>query len=292
MAAALTAGSRYNGEVMSLASPLPSLRRQVVQLTAGVLCLLALIGCQRAPSAAVNLPLNPPWWQPAVPFSHHTLSAVLAGGFPLPGEDLDERRRGYLREYLAVLAEGGPISTPELFPDQAHVIAYYLNAHVAWSHALGSAPQLKRASAGRLQRERIRLDRTTTTLAEIAEAARGAAAGEPRVELFLNPGWRYGPRLPPSAVEGYSLSWQLTAQAQRCGASPGFWTFDTTAREIRHSALVESMQGLPATPRLRVRKALDLVPPPPELRTTILTTCGEQLQRCTVRSAPLDRTRV
>lgn len=277
---------------MRLASFLPSLRRQAMQAAVGAFCVFALTGCQRTPSDAVSLPLNPPWWQPAVPFSHHTLSAVLAGGFPLPGEDLDEKRRGYLREYLAVLAEGGPTSTPELFPDQAHVIAYYLNAHMAWAHALGSAPKLAGLSTARLLREPIRMDRKTTSLAEIAERARLAAAGEPRVELFLNPGWRHGLRLPSSAVEGYSLAWQLAAQAQRCGASPGFWAFDASAREIRHSALISSMRDLPPNPHLRARRVLDLVPPPPELRAEILTTCGEQLQRCTVRSEPLDRTRV
>lgn len=267
-----------------------SKRRTVIAVVA--VLVLAASACRREPTRAVRMPLNPPWWQPAVPLAHSTLSAVLAGGFPLPGQDLDARRLGYLRAYLAVLADGGPESTPELFPDQAHVIAYYLNAHMAWAHALGSAPGLGGRSVDTLLAEPIRLDRRVTSLADLAAKARAEATGEPRVELFLNPGWRGAPRLPPSAVEGYSLSWQLAAHAQRCGQAPGFWELDGGAREVRVSALVADMLWMPEEPRLRARRALDLVPPPDPLRASILATCGEQLQRCSVRFLPFDRTRV
>ncbi|MGV8041873.1 MAG: hypothetical protein AB2L07_18040 [Thermoanaerobaculaceae bacterium] len=266
-------------------------RRRAVLAAVAVL-VLAASACDRQPTRAVRMPLNPPWWQPAVPLAHSTFSAVLAGGFPLPGQDLDERRLGYLRAYLAVLADGGPESTPEMFPDQAHVITYYLNAHMAWAHALGSAPHLRGRSVDGLLAEPFRLDRKITTLAEVATRARAEASGEPRVELFLNPGWRGAPRLPPSAVEGHSLSWQLATQAQRSGQAPGFWELDGGAREIRASALVTEMRWMPEEPRMRARRALDLVPPPGPLRASILATCGEQLHRCSVRFVPVDRTRV
>lgn len=261
-------------------------------LTAVGVLALAVWACERAPTRAVRMPLNPPWWQPAVPLAHSAFSAVLAGGTPLPGEDLDERRSGDLRRYLAVLADGGPESTPELFPDRAHVIAYYLNAHMAWAHALGSAPALRGRPIDAVLAEPIRVDRKVTTLRELADRARSESAGEPRVELFLNPGWRGGPRLPPCAVEGHSLAWQLATHAQRCGQAPGFWGFDGGAREIRVSALVARMPWMPEDSRLRTRRALDLIPPPAPLRTSILATCGEQLQRCTVRFVAVDRTRV
>lgn len=268
-----------------------SLRRRVPVWVAASVC-LALAGCGKAPTRAVRLPLNPPWWQPAVPLTHSSLSAVLAGGSPLPGADLDERRRGYLQGYLAVIADGGPDSTPELFPDQAHVIAYFLNAHMAWAHALGSAPALRNRPVGALLAEPIRVDRKVTTLGEVATRARSEAVGEPRVELFLNPGWRGAPRLPPSALEGYSLSWQLAAHAQRSGQAPGFWELDSGGHELRLSEIVAAMQWMPEEQRQRARRALDLVPPPEALRTAILASCGEQLQRCSVRFVPVDRTRV
>ncbi|HPC83067.1 MAG TPA: hypothetical protein P5234_06990 [Thermoanaerobaculaceae bacterium] len=276
---------------MSAAFEYPQSRRRAA-LAAVAALVLGAVGCHRTPTQAVRLPLNAPWWQPAVPLTHSTFSAVLAGGFPLPGQDLDERRLGYLKAYLAVLADGGPDSTPEMFPDRAHVIAYYLNAHMAWAHALGSAPGLRGRSVSALLAEPIRLDRQATTLADIASRARAEATGEPRVELFLNPGWRGGPRLPPSAVEGYSLGWQLAEHGRRCGQAAGFWELDPAAREVRVSALVAEMRWMPEEPRSRARRALDLVPSDDALRGSILVTCGEQLQRCSVRFVPVDRTRV
>jgi hypothetical protein len=224
--------------------------------------------------------------------THAPFSAVLAGGFPLPGQDLDPRRLQVLRGYLAVLAQGGPESTPELFPDQAHIIAYYLNAHMAWAHALGAAPDLRRRSVGGLEDTPVRLDRRTTSLREIAARAIHESAGEPRTALFLNPGWRGGPRLPPSAVEGYSLTWQLAEQGRRVGSAAGFWALDEGERKVRVSTLIEELPALPTDPRLRARRALDLVPPPDSLRARILATCGEQLARCTVSWTPVGRIRV
>lgn len=268
------------------------LRRRAILLGAGIVCLVATTACERRPTRAVRLPLNSPWWQPAVPMTHAPLSAVLAGGFPLPGQDLDPRRLQVLREYLAVLADGGPETTPELFPDQAHVIAYYLNAHMAWAHALGASPDLRTGSVGDLENMPVRLDRRTTTLREIAARAIQASVGEPRTALFLNPGLRGGPHLPPSAVEGYSLAWQLAEQGRRAGSAPGFWGLDEGARQVRVSAVVEELPSLPTEARLRARRALDLLPPPEPLRGRILATCGEQLGRCTVSWAPVDRVRV
>lgn len=269
-----------------------NLRRRAVLLGAGLLCLVAATACERRPTRAVRLPLNSPWWQPAVPMTHAAFSAVLAGGFPLPGQDLDPRRLQVLRGYLAILAEGGPETTPELFPDQAHVIAYYLNAHMAWAHALGAAPDLRSRSVGGLEDTPVRLDRRTTSLREIAARAIQESVGEPRTALFLNPGWRSGPRFPPSAVEGYSLTWQLAEQGRRVGSVSGFWALDEGARQVRVSALVEELPALPADPRLRARRALDLVPPPDPLRGRILAICGEQLGRCTVSWVPVGRVRV
>ena len=224
--------------------------------------------------------------------THAALSDVLAGGFPLPGQDLDPRRLQVLRGYLAVLAQGGPETTPELFPDQAHVIAYYLNAHIAWAHALGAAPDLKSRSIGAIEDTPVRLDRRTTSLRGIAARAIQESVGEPRILLFLNPGWRGGPRLSPSAVEGYSLTWQLAEQGRRVGSTAGFWALEEGARQVRVSSLVEELPALPAEPRLRARRALDLVPPPDPLRARILATCGEQLGRCTVLWIPVDRVHI
>lgn len=253
--------------------------------------MLILAACDPTPTQTVRLPLNPPWWGPAVPMDHAAFSAVLAGKASLPGEDLDPRRLRLLRVYLATLAEGGPETTPEQFPDQAHVIAYYLNAHMAWAHVLAATPTLRGTSVDALEAVPVRVDRRTTSLREIAAKVLGASPGEARVMLFLNPGWRGGPRFPPSAMEGRALGWQLAEQGRRTGGTTSFWNLDEPARRIEASGLVEMLPALPAAPRLRARRALDLVPPADPLRAKILAVCGEQLGHCTVRWTPLDRTR-
>jgi len=193
---------------------------------------------------------------------------------------------------LAELARFGPISTPELFPTEAHVLAYLADAHAAWTIALGEAPKLRKLGVGALREVPFPLDGRMSTLATLAGEVARRAPWEPRLALLLNPGWRGGPPLPASALEGHSLDWQLASHAEICGRTLDFWNLDRERRVVKVSAFTDFMWGLPAEQPARVRKLLDLVPPPGQLRQAILATCGLSLQRCTVASTGFDVARL
>jgi hypothetical protein len=194
--------------------------------------------------------------------------------------------------YLAALAHHGPVSTPELFPSTAHVLAYLVNAHAAWTIALGEAQKLRKLGVGALREVPFPLDGRMSTLATLAGEVARYAPWEPRLSLFLNPGWQGGPPLPTSALEGHSLDWQLASHAGLCGRTPGFWNLDRGRSVVSVSAFTDSMWGLPVEQPARMRKLLDLVPPPGRLRQAILATCGPSLQRCTLASIACDRSRL
>jgi len=61
---------------------------------------------------------------------------------------------------------------------------------------------------------------------------------------------------------------------------------------VRVSAFTDFMWGLPEEQPARMRKLIDLVPPPVWLRQAILATCGPSLQRCTIASIACDRSRL
>ena len=259
-----------------------------------VLALLALtVGCSSPPvSPFPRQPLVPPTWLPAVPATHEALSGVLgalAGAGPRSSQD--GVRQDMFAGCLATMARFGPVSTPELFPTEPHVLAYLVNAHVAWTIALGEARRLRKLDVSALREVPFSLDRKTTTLAALAGEIARRAPWEPRLALFLNPGWKGGPPLPASALEGHSLDWQLAIHAKLCARTPGFWALDRERKVLKVSAFTDSMWGLPAEQPARVRKLLELVPPPAQLREETQATCGPSLQRCTVTSIGIDEAR-
>jgi len=193
---------------------------------------------------------------------------------------------------LAAIANFGPISTPELFPTEAHVLAYLVDAHVAWSIALGEARRFRRLDVAALRRVPFPLDRRTSTLEELAGEVASRAPCEPRLALFLNPGWKGGPPLPSAALEGHSLDWQLAVHAALCGRTPGFWQVDRERRVLKVSAFTDWLWGLPTDQPARARKLLELVPPPARLLEAAQEACGPSLQRCTVISAGIDEARL
>ncbi len=259
------------------------------------LALLTLAaGCASPPAPySPPLPLVPPSWLPAVPATHDALSGVLgalAGAGP--GGSWDGARQEVLAGYLAALATSGPGSTPELFPSDAHVLAYLADAHVAWAIALGRAAKLRKLDAVALREVPFPLDGRTSTLAALTDEIVRRAPWEPRLALYLNPGWKGGPPLPASALEAHSLDWQLAAHAALCGRTPGFWELDRERKVLKVSAFTGYMWGLPAAQPARARKLLELVPPPDRLREAVTATCGPSLQRCTVASLDVDRERL
>src|SRR5664280_2491147 len=113
-----------------------------------------------------------------------------AGALPEPG--VAERAAA-----AAALAGAGPHTRPDLFPSGDHALAYLADAHIAWMIALGEDPGTAGLDVRELRDVKVPLDGGTTTLRGLeAELARRAPY-EPRLALFLNPGWRSGPPLPP-----------------------------------------------------------------------------------------------
>ncbi len=283
----------YNSAVRAerLARGSRSRRRLFLAAVAG--CGLLASGCSRG--AAFRLPqpvATTPEWRPALPATHEPLSAVLAlfpGG--RPGTSWAVGAGHVLDAYLVALAGAGPRSRPDLFPPGDHALAYLVDAHVAWTIALGVDPGRARLDVSALRDVRFPLDRGTTTLRGLeAEIAR-RAPHEPRLALFLNPGWRGGPPLPDGALDGAAFDWELARQAQRCGDG-GFWAFEPGARRLWVSAFAAGMWGLPEAPVARTRLLLDLVPPPAAMRGAVTAACGASLERCTLAVAPIDSSRL
>lgn len=250
----------------------------------------ALLPACSAPSAPPNvpLPLTPEWWVAVPPLAHDSLSAVLGAAAVEDRAGWDAGRQATLDAYLATIARGGPSTNPELFPSPDHVLAYFVNAHIAWALALSHAPSLAGRDVSALQREPLTVGGAASSLEQLVGEIWLRAPLEPRLRLWLNPGWRGGPELPPSAVEGHAIDWQLADQAQRCGRAPGFWAFDHADMRVTVSSFTALMWGLPDAPQPRTRRLLDLVPPPAELREAILAACGGGLQRCAIVVVPFD----
>ncbi len=251
------------------------------------------------PAAGQGETPAPPWhlpWVPSlavapvVPLSYTPLSHVLAW-FAAEPATLGTAEQARLRSHLALLAQLGPSSHPEWFPRDEEVIAYLVNAHMAWTLALTSEPGLARSPVSVLRTVPFPLDGRQTTLASLAQEVLTRAPAEPRLVLFLNPGLRTGPPLPPWPLEAHALAWQLARHAHRCGAQPTFWRLDETRRELAVGAFAAYMPGLPATAPERAARLLTLVPPPAPLLERILAVCGPTLQRCTHTVSPLDSTR-
>ena len=196
-----------------------------------------------------------------------------------------------LDAYLAALARTGPRMRPDLYPTAGDALAYLADAHIAWTIALGRRRDLARLDPAALRGVPFPLDGRNATLRDIAAELERRAPFEPRLALFLNPGWNGGAPLPESALEGPSLEWQLARHAARCGGA-GFWALDAGARTLAVSAVAASMWGLPEAPAERARRLLGLVPPPPALADAIASVCGASLARCAIVSAPFDTARL
>lgn len=259
----------------------------MLHLVGTALAAAAAASCARTPAAALPTHLRPfvfaPGW-----VSHEPLSKVLVGATRAPFTTLaDAGDRETLARYLATIETFGPRSRPELFASREDVIAYLVDAHVAWTLALHDAGGLRPDDARDPRAVSFPLDGRQTTLRRLEDEILTFAVDEPRVVLCLNPGFAGGPPLPAAALEGYALAWQLEDQAARCGRSPGFWQLAAREHRVGVSALTGFMPGLPSDPAKRLQRLLDLVPPPPDLRRDIASTCGDALQGCSLFLVPL-----
>jgi hypothetical protein len=252
------------------------------------------VGCSSPrPSPLPRKPLSPPAWVPPVPATHDALSAVLGAlATAGPASSRDGVRQDIFAGYLAAIADFGPVSTPELFPSQPDRLAYLVDAHIAWTISLGESRRYRRLDVRALREVPLPLDRRTSSLAALEREIARRAPSEPRLALLLNPGWKGGPPLPASALEGRSLDWQLASHAAVCGSHPGFWELDREQKVLRVSACTDLMWGLPPAQPARARRLLELVPPPAGLRDAVLAACGASLERCTVVSTAVDQARL
>ncbi len=255
----------------------------------------ALVACsQPPPEPRFSLPAAARAWVPALPATHEPLSAALAfvASGASGGATWSPDRDDAFRAYVATLSLEGPSSHPELFPSSEDVLAYLVDAHLAWTLTLETSRELAGLGVEALRDAPIKVDGRPTSLRALAAEIAARAPWEPRLALFLNPGWRGGPPLPETAVEGRALDWQLSMHASRCGEAPGFWTLDPARKQLGASAYATLMWGLPADEPARTRRLLELVPPPRPVLDAVVRTCGAALQRCTVVQAPMDGARL
>ena len=132
------------------------------------------------------------------------------GGLAQDREDFDR--------YLATLRESGPVSTPELFPDSAHRLAYYINAYNAlvFQGVLDGWPDLDSVwGLGTGYRffvtMKVHLDGSQTSLKSLEDREIREAFKDPRVHAALNCASVGCPRLPREAFVAERLEQQLNA---------------------------------------------------------------------------------
>jgi len=286
---------QYNHTVTIASSGTPRARfpaGPVGLLVLGAALLFAASGCRGGRPQYVGVPLvRPSSWSPLPPVTHHDLTSVLVQIPPRVTSALPARPSSLLDQYLAIAAARGPSTRPELFPSDQDVLAYLINAHIAWALKLDAASEPLDTAVADPRAITFPLDGGLWSLARLTNEILARAPAEPRIVLFLNPGFRGGPPLPPAAVEGYSLAWQIAVQGQICGSTPGFWALESGKPELRLTGFTRFMPGLPTDQRARARILLDLVPPPTELRDRIFARCGPTLQQCAVTLAPVDTNR-
>jgi hypothetical protein len=281
--------------------PIGLLVRRILPGAAGP-CVLALgiAACsappaQTAPSPMPTFPQPPaseltlPSAPPTDPQLSSALEAIVKAG---PPQSWNQQRRDLFRGYLATLAACGPASRPELFLSPQYVLAYLVNAHVAWTIALASAPEFAKLNLAAVRELPITVDGTTTSLRGLTDEIARRAPFEPRLGLFLNPGWRGVPPLPETALVGHTFDWQLADHAKLVGRTPGFWELDPGRKVLKVSSFASLMWGLPDARPARIRKVFELVPPPDKLRWDILAYCGISLSGCSVSFLPIDEARL
>lgn len=165
-------------------------------------------------------------------------------------------------------------------------IAALVNGHVGWTIALNADPRFAALDGWALRRVSFPFAQGSWTLERLANAVLDLTPAEPRIALWLNPGFADGPPPPQAPLEGFSLDFQLADQARTCGRAPGFWRLDAGRRELWLSGFSAYLRALPPDLGLRARRLLDIVPPPDAVRDAILAACNPSLSACTVKLGP------
>lgn len=127
--------------------------------------------------------------------------------------------RGALDRYVATLAEVGPRTRPELFPDEAARLAYLLDAY----NALVLFQVLERRPLGSVADAKydffyftcFPLDGDTLNLYDLENERIRGSFHEPRVHFALNCASVGCPRLPAEPFSGERLELQLAREQER-----------------------------------------------------------------------------
>lgn len=127
--------------------------------------------------------------------------------------------RAVLEAWLGRVSLYSPDSHPELFPDRAARLAYWINAYNAWALYLVTEPG-SLGPAGRQQleffvRRRVQVGGRTLSLFDLDHDIIRARFQDPRVRFALNFGAMGGPALAQEAYRGERLEAQLDAAAAR-----------------------------------------------------------------------------
>jgi hypothetical protein len=190
----------------------------------------------------------------AEPFSHADWTAVLQRFVDARGM-VDyrglARDRAVFDRYVARLERVGPKTSPELFPDRAHQLAYYLNAYNAmvFKGVLLRGPEEESVWTGGLLPGQtgyaffVGMDITVggeeTNLKELEDDVVRAGFQDPRVHAALNCASRGCPRLPQKAFEGATLEQELDAAMRELVAEARNVKVDPAARTVTLSKIFD-----------------------------------------------------
>ncbi len=163
--------------------------------------------------------------------------------------------RADLDRYLATLAARSPDSHPEQFPDEDHVLAYWINAYNASAislvlreapigsvrdvRPLGPLSFLLPKGAGFFFLRRVVLGGVSTTLYGLENVVVRKRFDEPRIHFALNCASAGCPRLPAFAFRGETLDAQLTRETDRFLAEARNVRVDREARTIWLSSIFD-----------------------------------------------------
>jgi hypothetical protein len=190
----------------------------------------------------------------AEPFPHEAWERVLE-------ERVDERGfvdyrglakdRADLDRYVSSLRAASPASSPALFPDRDHELAYYLNAYNAWVFwgVLDRGPEIDSVwglfgtGLSFFVGMDIELGGRETDLKELEDDVIRAEYGDPRIHAALNCASVSCPRLPREAFNGPELDAQLDAAIREFATDRQHVEVDRGGRRVRLSKIFDWYAG-------------------------------------------------
>jgi hypothetical protein len=220
-------------------------------LTIGFLAFV-LAGCTTMKPAPLRAPAAP-----TPVFTHAAFDRVLQR-FVTPEGLVDyagiKAEPADLDSYYALVAAYSPDSHPELFPTEAHALAYWLNAYnavamrtVVLHYPIGGVGDIKApfpfslipSKSGFFFFQRAMYGGETTSLYYLEHYVVRKRFTEPRVHFALNCASRGCPRLPQRAFTAEALDAQLETEARRFFAEERNLRIDHQTRTVHLSPILD-----------------------------------------------------